>query len=159
MFRRIIALLALTSALFVLNACQPEAPKQDPALTMPTNPADAMAWKKYAGNVAKLYAPKDKSGRIYSIYVDHQANEEQIKQRIDQIKNQIAPGLAEGTILLYASPDSKVMADIIVGAFVEPRADALKGTSVIYLGKAEDQDRVRAAVTAWGAAFTFHEAK
>lgn len=159
MFRRIIASISLACVLFTLAACQPEAPKEAPAAMAPTNPTDTAGWRKYVQEVAKTYAPGDKSQRFYATYVEHDQDVEKNKRVVDNIKNQIAPGLAEGTLLLYASPDSSIMADIIVEAFAEPRANALSTTTVIFIGKPQDQERVRAAVGAWGAGFKFHEAK
>lgn len=160
MFRRIIASVALACALFALGACKQEAPKEaDPAKVVPADASDTTAWRKYVQAVAKSYAPADQNSRFYATFVEHNQDAEKNKRVVENIRNQIAPGLAENTQLLYASPDSAIMADIIVEAFASPRADALKTVRVIFLGKPEDQERVRAAVSAWGADMVFHEIK
>ena len=46
-----------------------------------------------------------------------------------------------------------------MAAFKNPSAGAMKGVIVLFVGKAEDNDRVKAAVTATGATYRFVEAK
>jgi outer membrane biogenesis lipoprotein LolB len=158
MAHRILAALLLALAVLILPACQQEAPKaaQDQAVA-PTDPTDSMAWRKYVQAVAKTYAPSDQNSRFYAIYTDYQQDAEKTARQIEQIKTQIAPGLAQGTLLMYASPDSALIAEIIEKAYENPRADALKGTKVIFVGKAAEAERVKAAVGAWGAEFVLHE--
>jgi outer membrane biogenesis lipoprotein LolB len=158
MANRFIPVVLLAFAVLVLPACQQEAPQQaQNQLSVPTNPADSAAWRKYVQAVAKIYAPADKSARFYAIYTDYQQDPEKSARQIEQIRSQIAPGLAPGTLLMYASPDSALLADIIEKAYENPRADALKGTKVVFVGKAAEAERVKAAVSAWGAEFVLHE--
>lgn len=159
MYRRILASVVLACALFALGACEKPAPPVDPASVVPTNPQDSLAWKKYAAFVSKTLVPADQSSRIYATFVDYGSDEEKSARTVENIKNFIGRGIAEGTTLLFASPDSKLMADIIEKAFAEPKADTLKSIRVIFIGQKDDQERVRAAVTAWGASYVFHEAK
>ena len=51
------------------------------------------------------------------------------------------------------------MADLILSAFSGAKPDALKGSQVLFIGKAEDSARVQAPVEASGAKYIFVEAK
>lgn len=159
MFRRLIASVALACALFALGACQQAAPPPDPAKTVPTSPADSVAWKAYISATSKAYVPADQSSRIFATFVEHQQAEDKNARTIENINNFIGRGIADGTTILFASPDSPVMADIVEKAFANPNPVLLKGIRVIFIGQKAEEERVRAAVTAWGATFVFHEAK
>lgn len=159
MFRRLFASVALACALFTLGACEKAAPPPDPALNVPTNAADSVAWKAYISAVVKKMVPADKSKRIFATFVEQGQDEEKNARTVENIKNFVGRGIADGTLILFASPDSALMADIVEKAFVEPRPDLLKGISVIFIGQKTEEERVRTAVTAWGATFLFHEAK
>lgn len=160
MAHRLVPALLIALAVVALPACQKEAPQEaQNQVTAPANPADSTAWRKYVQAVAKTYVAPDQNARFYAIFVDYQQDAEKTARQVEQIRTQIAPGLAQGTLLMYASPDSALMAEIIEKAYENPRADALKGTKVIFVGKPEDAERVKTAVTAWGAEFVLHEAK
>lgn len=159
MFRRLIAPIALACALLTLGACQEAAPPPDPAKVVPANPADSVAWKAYVSAVSKTLVPADQSSRIFATFVEHNQDPEKTARTVENIKNFIGRGIAEGTTILFASPDSPVVADIVEQAFADPKADSLKTIRVIFIGQEAERERVRAAVTAWGANFVFHEAK
>lgn len=159
MFRRLIASIALACALLTLGACQEAAPPPDPAKVVPANPADSVAWKAYVSAISKTLVPADQSSRIFATFVEHNQDEEKNARTVENIKNFIGRGIAEGTTILFASPDSPVVADIVEKAFADPKADSLKSIRVIFIGQKAEEERVRAAVTAWGATLVFHEAK
>lgn len=159
MFRRLFASVALACALFTLGACEKAAPPPDPALTVPANASDSVAWKTYITAVTKKMIPADKSKRIFATFVEFGSDEAKAARTVENIRNFVARGIADGTLILFASPDSPLMADIVEKAFVEPKPDLLKGISVIFIGQKAEEERVRTAVTAWGATFVFHEAK
>jgi hypothetical protein len=159
MFRRLIASVALVCALMTLGACQEAAPPPDPAKVVPANPADSMAWKAYVSAVSKTLVPADQSSRIFATFIEHNQDEEKNARTVENIKNFVGRGIAEGTTILFASPDSPIAAEIVEKAFADPRPDLLKGIRVIFIGQKAEEERVRAAVTAWGATFVFHEAK
>jgi hypothetical protein len=64
-----------------------------------------------------------------------------------------------GNMLAFGSPDSGRMATLVVEAFTGVSAGSLKDVRVLFVGKAEDSERVKAAVEPSGATFVFHEAK
>jgi hypothetical protein len=59
--------------------------------------------------------------------------------------------------MVFGSPDSKVMADFIVEAFAGASPTAVQGSHVLFVGKSEDAERVKAAVEAAGGSFLFEE--
>lgn len=160
MVRRLLACLALACALLALGACQEAPPPPDPAANAPANPADTLAWKNYVSAVVKKIVPADQSKRIFATFLEHAASDELKTRTLENVKNFIGRGIAEGTLILFASPDSEQMAAFIEQAFAEPpKPDMLKGISVIFIGKAAEQERVAAALAPWGATLIFHEAK
>lgn len=159
MFRRFVAIAALMGAVLTLGACEEGPPPPDPAKSVPANPDDAMAWKKYISATVKDYVTPEESKRIYVTFSENGEDPELTARKIENMKNFIGRGIAEGTPLIFASPDSKLMADIVEQAFAEPKEDTLKTIRVIFIGARSEEERVRTAVTPWGVKFTFHEAK
>ncbi|MBK8069555.1 MAG: hypothetical protein IPK27_18610 [Rhodanobacteraceae bacterium] len=160
MFRRLIASIALACALIGLAACEQAPPPPDPAASAPTNPADAVAWKTYVSAVVKKIVPADQSKRIFATFVEYGSDEAKTARHVENIKNFVGRGIAEGTLILFASPDSPLMATIVEQAFANPpKPDMLKSINVIFIGQKAEEERVKAAVGAWGASFTFYEAK
>jgi hypothetical protein len=70
-------------------------------------------------------------------------------------------GVLPGNMLSFSSPNSTMMADLIVAAFAAEGVQdtALKGSRVLFIGEAKDESRVAQAVTATGAEFRFVEKK
>ena len=162
MFRRFLAIAALTGVLFTLGACEEAPPPPDPAKIVPTNPSDSAAWKKYVAAISKTYIPAaqaDQNSRVFVTFVEYGQDEAKTARHIENTKNFIGRGIAEGTTLLFASPDSPLMASIVEQAFADPRPDLLKGIRVIFIGQKAEEERVRTAVTARGASSVFQEAK
>jgi sirohydrochlorin ferrochelatase len=63
-------------------------------------------------------------------------------------------------MLAFGSPESAKMADLIVEAFSEVSAGgSFNEVRVLFIGKAEDSERVAQAVAASGAEYVFVEAK
>jgi hypothetical protein len=75
------------------------------------------------------------------------------------VSDTVARGVLPGNLLAFMSPDSTRMADLVVAAFKNPSAGSMKGVIVIFVGKTEDNERVKAAVTPTGATYRFIEAK
>jgi len=159
MVRRFLASILLVCALFTLAGCEEPPAPVDPAKSVPTSPSDSVAWKKYVSAVSKNYVPTDQNSRIFATFVEFGQDEEKNARTVENIKNFIGRGIAEGTTILFASPDSKLMADIIEKAFAEPQPNLLKSIRVIFIGQTAEKDRVDAAISAWGATLVFHEAK
>ena len=165
---RILAPLALLLSFTLLAGCQKEeeaAPAQA-ALVAPSD-GDDMAWKEYLGKVVA----QNQAGvtdRIFPYYLPNnsdtltEADQDGRTQYARQLENVTAVVLRTvlpGNMLAFGSPDSAKMADLIVAAFANPDPNALKGSQVLFIGKAEDSERVKAAVEAAGAKYVFVEAK
>ena len=80
-------------------------------------------------------------------------------RQLENVNTVVSRTVLPGNMLAFGSPDSAKMADLIVAAFTGGLPDALKGSQVLFIGKAEDNARVQAAVEAVGAKYIFVEAK
>lgn len=156
-----------------LSACQPggeaEAPKQAAAsveLKAPQN-NDAGAWKAYLGQVVG----KNMAGvtdRVFPYFLPADSgtptpgdpdNKSQYDRQLENVSAVLARTVLPGNMLAFGSPDSAKMADLIIAAFKDAKPDALKGSQVLFIGKTEDSERVKAAVEAAGGKYIFVEAK
>ena len=158
MSRRLLALVVVSFLSLFVSACEKEAPKA-PEVIAPTMASDTAGWKKYLTEIIKTYLPKDKNSRAYTIFADTSQDADKTARQIESTHNFLLRGVAEGTMLVLVSPDSKLIADITEEAFKEPQGDKLKGSKVLYIGSKAELERVRAAVTPWGPEFVFHELK
>lgn len=166
--------LMLLLCLAGLSACQQEeeatgAKKEEAALAPLAAPAtaDDGAWKAYLQQVVA----RNQSGvteRVYPYYLPANSStpdeadpdkRSQYDRQLENISNVIARSVLPGNMLAFGSPDSAKMGDLIVAAFTGAKADALKGSQVLFIGKAEDNERVKAAAEAAGAKFVFVEAR
>jgi hypothetical protein len=77
----------------------------------------------------------------------------------DKIKEDVSRGIVSGNMLAYASPVSGRMADMIVAAFQPVPPGSMKGVKVLFIGKAADNERVKATVEPAGVDYVFVEAK
>jgi hypothetical protein len=164
---------ALLVASLLLVGCKPSAEQAaadaaqaaPPPLTAPTGNDDT-AWKTYLGQVVgqnrdgvtdrefPYYLPVDSKvpdpgGDGSSMY----------ERQLENVTGVVARTVLPGNMLAFGSPDSATMADMIVAAFTGAKPDALKGSKVLFIGKAADNDRVKAAVEAAGARYVFVEVK
>lgn len=175
MSRLLIAFFALAFG-FVLTACQsPEdedAPAAEaakaplPPLVAPTTTADK-DWVPYLQQVVS----RNMAGvtdRVSPYYLPANSTEptpedpdgrSKYDRQLENVNTVISRTVLPGNMLAFGSPDSTKMADLIVAAFAGGQPDAMKGSQVLFIGKAEDNARVQAAVEAVGAKYIFVEAK
>jgi hypothetical protein len=85
--------------------------------------------------------------------------EAQYGRQLDNVADTIARTVLPGNMLAFGSPESTRMADLISEAFKGADAGSFKGVRVLFIGKSEDEARVREAVEPSGADFIFVEAK
>jgi hypothetical protein len=85
--------------------------------------------------------------------------QDQYDRLAEKAKSDVSRGIISGNMLAYGSPASAKMADLVVAAFTGVPAGSMKGVKVLFVGKAEDNDRVKAAVTPAGVDYVFVEAK
>lgn len=160
---------ALLVSLVLLAGCKKEeAPAEAApvALVAPTNGDDA-AWKEYLGKVVgqNQAGVTDRTFPYYLPLNSDQVTESdadgrsQYARQLENVTNVVQRTVLPGNMLAFGSPDSAKMADMIVAAFTGAEPDALKGSQVLFIGKPEDSDRVKAAVEAAGAKYVFVEAK
>jgi hypothetical protein len=161
--RPVAQLLLIACLVLPFAACKKEeAPKAAPkaALTAPTT-EDSAAWRAYVSDVVTR-----NMGEISSqpyVYLlpgestpDFQGSYDRL---LEKAQGDVARGIVSGNLLAYASPSSAKMADIVLAAFKDVPADTMKGVKVLFIGKAEDNERVKAAVAPAGVDYVFIEAK
>jgi hypothetical protein len=160
-------------ALALLAGCKPagDAPADTEAKAAPaalTAPAgdDDNAWKAYLGQVVgqNMAGVTDRVFPYYlpvnSKVVDAGGNGTSMYDRqLENVSGVVARTVLPGNMLVFGSPDSTTMGDMIVAAFTGAKPDAFKGSQVLFIGKAADSDRVKAAVEASGARYIFVEVK
>jgi hypothetical protein len=143
----------------LLAACQKEAITEgvdiDAPKSAPTTTGDK-EWKEYINDVVKRNRPTEVRGQSYTTYL---AFGQTIETSVERAKNSLAAGVQKGIFLAYASPNSKLMADIMVQAYPSAKPGSMKGVYVLFIGDASDEPAVRAAVAPSGATFMFVEAK
>ena len=165
---RVVAPFALLLSLSLLAGCQKaeEAPAAPAALVAPTT-NDDMAWKEYLGKVVG----QNQAGvtdRTFPYYLPANSGapvendpdgKSQYDRQLENVTAVVQRTVLPGNMLAFGSPDSAKMADLVVAAFTGAEPNALKGSQVLFIGKAEDSARVQAAVEAAGAKYVFVEAK
>jgi hypothetical protein len=171
MSRTLLAFTTLALALLISACGEKEAEKTEaviPAqLAVPTSD-DSNAWRSYLGSVA--VQPKYQevvTDRIIPYFLpsnsktpDNVANTEEsspYSRQMEVVKPAIERTVTKGNLLVFGSPDSKTMGDFIVEAFTGAVPTALKDSHVLFIGKSEDAERVKAVVEAAGGAFLFEE--
>jgi hypothetical protein len=80
-------------------------------------------------------------------------------RQLENVTGVVQRTVLPGNMLAFGSPDSAKMGDLLVAAFTGAAPDALKGSSVVFVGDAADNARVKPVVEASGANYIFVEAK
>lgn len=167
MNRALVPVALLLSAL-VLSGCQKEeAVEAAPApLVAPTGTDDG-EWKAYLGKVIGSNQ-EGVTDRVFSYYLPvgseipaegDQDGKTMFDRQLENVTTVVQRTVLPGNMLAFGSPDSAKMADLVVMSFTDADPNALKGSQVLFIGKAEDSERVKAAVEAAGARYVFVEAK
>lgn len=134
-----------------------------PALVAPTSSSDD-EWKAYLGQVIGRNVDGI-TERTFNYYLpagtDPTEADGPYSRMLTDVQGAVQRGVLPGNMLSFSSPDSPMMADLIVAAFAAEgiKETALKGSRVLFIGQAKDESRVRQAVLATGAEFRFVEAK
>jgi len=164
--------LFLLATCFALSACQSPDEESDKAkkvavaaapLAAPAS-ADDKLWKPYLQAVIQAHM-EGVTDRVYPYYLP--ANSTAIDadgrssydRQSENVTTVISRTVLPGNMLAFGSPDSAKMADLMLSAFSGAKPDALKGSQVLFIGKAEDSARVKGPVEASGAKYIFVEAK
>jgi len=156
-------------------------------VSAPADPNDNAAWKEYL-QVVVMQNLKGMRGRPFMYYLPSQsapvpAEGDDAAAAGDQVAGDSGPSL-QGTsgggeydrlrdsvmgtlqrgvlpknLIAFGSPDSKLMADLVVDSFAIAPKNSLQDVRILFIGNAEDRERVEAVVKPTGAEFVFHEAK
>lgn len=129
-------------------------------LSAPVND-DHQAWLDYVSDVvSRNMGGIQNQPFAYMLPGESTADfKDQYDRLLDKAKSDVARGIISGNVLAYGSPASAKMADLVIAAFSGIPAGSMKGVKVLFIGKAADNDRVKAAVTPAGVDYVFVEAK
>jgi hypothetical protein len=158
----LIALLSMP----LLAACQKEeAPAEDVAavqapLTRPATNDDG-EWGDYLSDVVtRNMGDISRSPYLYYLPGSDSAGFEGARDRLrEEVEMAMQRGIVEGNLVAFGSPESAMMADIVVGAFSKVDPGSMKGVVLLFIGDAADNERVQAAVAPAGVDYKFIEAK
>jgi ADP-heptose:LPS heptosyltransferase len=143
---RLAALLLLCASLLV--ACgQKESAPTGPQVPTST---DTKAWQGYVREVLKGRLDPGARPFVTLIPADKEPTD-----YLQNTKDFLGRGVAQGTVLVFVSPDSAKAAELVLQAFAEVAPGSLQKVQVIFIGKEADRARVEAAVTPSGAIYTF----
>lgn len=174
MSRSLLAVTALGLTL-ALSACETQDPEEAaaksqkaplPELHAPAGTSDK-EWMPYLQQVASrnqagvtdhvtayylpaesdVVSPEDSDGKT------------KYDRQLEGVNTVIQRTVLPGNMLVFGSPNSTRMGDLVVAAFNGGAADALKGSQVLFIGQAADSARVQAAVESVGGKYIFVEAK
>jgi hypothetical protein len=158
---RLLMIAVLALPLAACNKAE-DAPKEaeKAPLSAPTDD-NAAAWRAYVPDVVGRHMDGVTSAPFVYLLPSEAADDFQgsYDRLLDKAKSDVSRGILKGNMLAYASPNSAKTADLIVAAFVDVKPGKLKGVKLLFIGKAEDNDRVKAAVEASGVDYVFVEAK
>ncbi len=161
------ALLIACLALPFLAACKKEGAQEQPAaeavqapLTAPKTDSEE-EWGAYLVEVVKRNMEGvTSSPYLYTLPAETSADFQGSYDRlVEKAQTDVQRGITEGNLLAYGGPSSAKMADLVVAAFQKAQPASMKGVKVLFMGKTEDNERVKAAVTPAGVDYKFVEVK
>ena len=170
---RLLIALSMFALTLALSACEsPEEPSETKeaapmvALKAPTS-SDDKEWKLYLQAVVSQNMA-GVTDRVFPYYLPANSavptpgdseGRSQFDRQLENVTSVLSRTVLPGNMLVFGSPDSAKMADLVVSAFSGGKPDALKGSQVLFIGKPEDNARVQTSVAAVGAKYIFVEAK
>lgn len=154
---------ALALGLLALTACKKEeAPvaKAPAPLVAPTT-NDSMAWRMFMTEVVKRnLTGVTESPFMYFLPASGGENAAgEYERQLENVQNVVQRTVLPGNMLAFGSPDSEKMTQLIEEAFTGAPADSMKDVRILFIGTAEQGERVRAAVEPTGAIFILYELK
>ena len=144
-----------------LGACKKEeaAVANDVPVAVPTT-NDDNAWSAYLTDVVRRNMEGATNTYVYVLPgPDNPDFQGYYDRQLEKAQADIERGILENTLIAFGSPDSTRTANLAVASFERAEAGKLKGVKVVFIGKAADSDRVKAAVEAAGARYIFVEVK
>lgn len=85
--------------------------------------------------------------------------QDQYARLMEKAQADVSRGIVAGNLLAYGGPASAKMADLVVASFKDVPPGTMKGVKVLFIGKAEDNERVKAALTPAGVDYVFVQAR
>ena len=131
-----------------------------PPMSAPTTD-DRQAWNDYLQDIV----PRHMGGIVNQPYVYLLPGEsapdfqDQYDRLLEKTTQDVGRGIIEGNMLAYGGPASAKVADMIVASFKDVPPGTMKGVRVLFIGKVEDNERVKAAVAPAGVDYVFVETK
>ncbi len=157
----LIAFFALSVVACDKQASAPAAADQAP-LVAPTN-EDPAAWREYVSDTVKRNMQGVSSAPFVYLLPAESTQDFQgsYDRLLEKAKSDVDRGILPGNLLAFssASLSSAKAADLVVAAFADVKPDKLKGVKLLFIGKPEDNDRVKAAVQVAGVDYIFVETK
>lgn len=155
----LLALLALPLAACNKDADKPKEEVKAP-LSVPLND-DAAAWRAYVTDVVgRNMQGVTNDPFVYLLPSENSADFQGSYDRLlDKAQSDVSRGIMGGNLLAFASPSSAKTADLVVSTFEAAQPDKLKGVKLLFIGKAEDNERVKLAVALSGVDYVFIETK
>ncbi|HEY2345933.1 MAG TPA: hypothetical protein VGH80_08615 [Xanthomonadaceae bacterium] len=164
--KNLMTLLALPAlaAMLALSGCKPKeapAPEVKAPMHAPANQSDEAGWKAYYqdviarnsdgvdGNISPYFLPAPDAKDYDAMY----------NRQLESVTDVASRGVLPGNMLAFMSPDSTKMADLVVAAFAKASGGSMKKVIVLFVGKAADNDRVKAVIVPTGATYRFVEFK
>jgi hypothetical protein len=134
-----------------------KAAASEAAMVVPTT-TDAAAWRTFLTEVVtrNMEGIKNPPFMYFLPAPDTEDFDSVFARQADNVGGVIARGVLPGNLLAFGSPDSAKLADLVVDSFDFAGKESMKGVRVLFVGKPEDFDRVRAAVEPSGAEVVFH---
>lgn len=159
MIKIMIRLLVIACLVLPFAACKKqEAPKEavKPPMSAPKTD-DRQAWVDYLNDVVPRHlAGIPNQPYVYLLPGESATDfEDQYDRMLEKAQSDVARGIISGNLLAYASPASAKMGDLVIAAFNGVPAESMKGVRVVFIGKAADSDRVKAAVAPAGVEYVF----
>ena len=161
--RTLAALLApALIGLLAVSGCKKQeaaAPVVAAPLHAPKDQGDKKAWIAYYQDVVGRNS-KDIEGTTSPYFLpapNVSKYQEMYDVQLGMVSGAVGRGVLPGNMLAFMSPDSTKMADLVVEAFKKASPGSFKKVTVLFIGKAEDNDRVKAAVEPSGATYKFIE--
>lgn len=165
--------LSVLAMILALGACKKSDSDSEQAsaapvvINVPTTD-DSTAWRTYLGQVAAKQEYQNVVTDSTIPYflpanskkednVDPKSPSSPYTRQMEIVKPALERTVTKGQLLVFGSPDSATMADFIVEAFDGATPVAVKGSTVLFIGKSADADKVKAVVTAAGGNFMFEE--
>ncbi len=157
-------LLAIACLTLTFAACKKEEAAKVETVAAPLSVpsgGDMPAWRAYVNDVAS----RNMDGITNSPYVYFLPGEDvegfggQYERQLEKLEGDLSRGIIEGNMLIFASPSSAKLAEMATVAFTQVVPGTMKGVKVLFIGKQEDSDKVKAASEPAGVNFVFVEAK